>query len=271
MLKTQPRDKDLVRCLTQDHDLPLSVIAPYTVEHDLAAHGRVRRDPPWDQGRHDGLASQRRRAAHELARVSWEAATPLMGSSANVSLAGSKFRLADVEESVKQGSDFVLGYGTSKYINDHGIGGADHRAADVEGPALRGGLFEKQAEIVKKQFKVELTPRPEGGPADPDLTAAHRTTLRRAHPFPLSSRLEISPMSSLRSAFLALGLAAVALAAQAQQQITIRFPVEYSPDVAQGKADVDLIKASRRARRDASRSTSRPTVPPTRATTWCRR
>ena len=49
-------------------------------------------------------------------------------------------------------------------------------------------------------------------------------------------------MSSFRSAFLALGLAAAALAAQAQQQITIRFPVEYSPDVAQGKADVDFIK-----------------------------
>jgi len=49
-------------------------------------------------------------------------------------------------------------------------------------------------------------------------------------------------MSSLRSAFLALGLAAAAFSAQAQQQITIRFPVEYSPDVAQGKADVDFIK-----------------------------
>jgi len=27
-----------------------------------------------------------------------------------------------------------------------------------------GGLFEKQAEIVKKQFKVELEPRPKDGP-----------------------------------------------------------------------------------------------------------
>jgi tRNA A37 threonylcarbamoyladenosine synthetase subunit TsaC/SUA5/YrdC len=86
-----------------------------------------------------------------------------MGSSANVSLAGSKFRLADVEESVRQGSDFVLGYGTSTYINEHGIG-----STIIELPTWKvlrwGGLFEKQAEIVKKQFKVELEPRPKDGP-----------------------------------------------------------------------------------------------------------
>ena len=105
VLKTQPRDKDLVRCLTQDHDLPLSVIAPYTIEHDwlrTVEFGAIRRATK--EGTMDLLLNAG--ALHnELARMSWEAATPLMGSSANVSLAGSKFRLADVEESVKQGSD----------------------------------------------------------------------------------------------------------------------------------------------------------------------
>src|SRR5213083_2713852 len=46
VLKTAPRDKDLVRCLTQYHDLPLSVIAPYTVEHDwlrTVEFGAIRR------------------------------------------------------------------------------------------------------------------------------------------------------------------------------------------------------------------------------------
>jgi hypothetical protein len=46
-------------------------------------------------------------------------------------------------------------------------------------------------------------------------------------------------MYSLRSAF-ALGLPPRRL--RHAQQITIRFPVEYSPDVAQGKADVDFVK-----------------------------
>jgi len=163
VLKTQPRDKDLVRCLTQDHDLPLSVIAPFTIEHDWlrsVEFGALRRATK--EGTMDLLLNAG--ALHnELARMSWESATPLMGSSANVSLAGSKFRLEDVEDSVKQGSDFVLGYGTSKYINDYGIG-----STIIELPTWKvlrwGGLFEKQAEIVKKQFKVELDPRPKEGP-----------------------------------------------------------------------------------------------------------
>jgi len=49
-------------------------------------------------------------------------------------------------------------------------------------------------------------------------------------------------MLSFRSALLALGLGVASLASHAQQQITIRFPVEYSADVAQGKADVDFVK-----------------------------
>lgn len=57
-----------------------------------------------------------------LARMSWESASPLMGSSANVSLTGSKFRLEDVQDSLKNGCDIVLDYGTSPYENKHGIG-----------------------------------------------------------------------------------------------------------------------------------------------------
>lgn len=48
-------------------------------------------------------------------------------------------------------------------------------------------------------------------------------------------------MFNLRAALLAFGLGTAALALHAQQ-VTIRFPVEYSPDVAQGKADVDFVK-----------------------------
>ena len=75
VLKTQPRDKDLVRCLTQDHDLPLSVIAPYTVEHDwlrTVEFGALRRATK--EGTMDLLLNAG--ALHnELARMSWESAT----------------------------------------------------------------------------------------------------------------------------------------------------------------------------------------------------
>lgn len=164
VLKTTQRDKDLVRCIVEDNDLPLSVIAPYDINHDwlrTVEYGGIRRSTK--EGTMDLLMNAG--ALHnELARMSWESATPLMGSSANVSLGGSKFRVEDVEDSVKQGCDFVLGYGTSKHINDLGIG-----STIIELPTWKvlrwGGLFERQAEIVKKQFKVELTPRPKDGPS----------------------------------------------------------------------------------------------------------
>ncbi|MBU1358412.1 MAG: Sua5/YciO/YrdC/YwlC family protein [Gammaproteobacteria bacterium] len=162
VLQTTERDKDLVRCIIQDHDLPLSVIAPYDRDHDwlrTVEYGALRRATK------DGTMDLLLNAGplhNELARLSWESATPLMGSSANVSLAGSKFRLEDVEDSVKQGCDIVLGYGTSRYINDYGIG-----STILELPSWKvlrwGGLFERQAEIIKKQFGVELTPRPKEG------------------------------------------------------------------------------------------------------------
>lgn len=162
VLVTEQRDQDLVKCITQEHDLPLSVIAPFRADHDwlrTVEFGALRRASK--NGTMDLLLNAGS-IHNELARMSWESATPLMGSSANVSLGGSKFRVEDVEASVTNGCDVVIGYGTSKYINDLGIG-----STIIELPTWKvlrwGGLFERQAEIVRKQFGVELDPRPKDG------------------------------------------------------------------------------------------------------------
>lgn len=99
---------------------------------------------------------------NELARLSLESATPLFGSSANKSLSGSKFELDAVEVEIRTGSDLVIGYGTSRWANEHMIG-----STIIELPSWRvlrfGGCFEQQAEIVRKHFAVELPPRPTAG------------------------------------------------------------------------------------------------------------
>ena len=100
---------------------------------------------------------------NELARLGWEAAAPWMGSSANVSLTGSKFSLAEVQDSLKQGCDIVLDYGTSQYANEWAIG-----STIIELPSWKvlrwGGSFEAQAQIVQREFGVELPPRPSAAP-----------------------------------------------------------------------------------------------------------
>lgn len=162
VLDTAPRDRDLVRCITQDHDLPLSVIAPFRADHDwlrTVEFGGLRRSTR--DGTMDLLLNAG--ALHnELARMSWESASPLMGSSANVSLTGSKFRLAEVQDTLKNGCDIVLDYGTSQYANDFAIG-----STIIELPSWRvlrwGGCFEQQAEMVHKYFGVAWPPRPTDG------------------------------------------------------------------------------------------------------------
>ena len=163
VMQTTPRDRDLVRCITLDHDLPLSVIAPFRGDHDwlrTVEHGGLRRST---KGNTMDLLLNAGPLHNALARMSWESAAPLMGSSANVSLTGSKFDLADVQESLKAGCDIVLDYGTSRYANAHAIG-----STIIELPSWRvlrwGGCFEQQAELVLRHFDVALPARPLQGP-----------------------------------------------------------------------------------------------------------
>lgn len=163
VMQTSQRDQDLVRCITIDHDLPLSVIAPFDAGHDwlrTVEYGALRRST---KGNTMDLLMNAGALHNELARMSLESACPLMGSSANLSLTGSKFRLEDVQDSLKEGCDLVLGYGTSRYANVHDIG-----STIIELPGWRvlrwGGCFEAQAALVKKYFGVELPPRPSQGP-----------------------------------------------------------------------------------------------------------
>ncbi|KQP44652.1 Sua5/YciO/YrdC/YwlC family protein [Pseudorhodoferax sp. Leaf274] len=162
VLQTTERDRDLVRCITQDHDLPLSVVAPFRAEHDwlqTTEFGALRRSSK--AGTMD-LLMNAGAIQEELARLSFDACTPLFGSSANVSLSGSKFEMQDVEAEVQAGCELVLGYGRSRYANAWLIG-----STIIELPSWRvlrfGGLYEQQAQLVRKHFGVELPPRPVEG------------------------------------------------------------------------------------------------------------
>ena len=163
VMETTARDQDLVRCITQDNNLPLSVIAPFRADHDwlrTVEFGALRRATK--AGTMD-LLMNAGPLHNELARMSLESAAPLMGSSANLSLTGSKFTLAEVQDSLKQGCDIVLDYGSSPYANEWAIG-----STIIELPSWRvlrwGGCFEQQAQIVQREFGVALPPRPASGP-----------------------------------------------------------------------------------------------------------
>jgi tRNA A37 threonylcarbamoyladenosine synthetase subunit TsaC/SUA5/YrdC len=169
-LKKRPQTKpngvignwDIFTEVFEVSDLPLSIIGPYRADHDwlrTVQFGALRRSTK--AGTMD-LLMNAGPLHNELARLSLETAQPLMGSSANISGSGSKFRFEDVQESLREGCDLALDYGTSRYINEWQMG-----STIIELPTWRvlrwGGLFEQQAVLVKKHFGVELTPRPSSG------------------------------------------------------------------------------------------------------------
>jgi tRNA A37 threonylcarbamoyladenosine synthetase subunit TsaC/SUA5/YrdC len=162
VFQVSERDRDLVRCLTLDHDLPLSIVAPFNPQHDWLRHAEAGALRLATKGTTMDLLMNAGPLHNTLAAMSLEAGKPLMGSSANVSNSGSKFRLEDVQESLKAGCDLVLGYGTSRYVNDFGMG-----STIVELPSWRvlrwGGLFEQQAELVARHFGVHWPARPADG------------------------------------------------------------------------------------------------------------
>lgn len=155
-------DRDIVKCVTLDHDLPLSVVGNYRAEHDFfrtVEFGAIRRStkgPTMDLLMNAGPLHQ------ELARLSFEASTPLMGSSANRSLQGNKFCLHDIEPEVLDHVDISVDYGRCKYANPYLVGSTIIEMGTRR--VLRFGcLYEEIQHIINKQFGIALPNRPTEG------------------------------------------------------------------------------------------------------------
>jgi len=110
----------MVETLVREVKLPFSVVAPFRADHPIFA----KVDPFVMQsstkaGTLDMLINAGQ--AHDaIARQSWARGFPVFGSSANTSLAGSKYRYAEIEEEVRAAADFHLDYGRSLYANPEG-------------------------------------------------------------------------------------------------------------------------------------------------------
>jgi len=80
---------------------------------------------------------------------------PVFGSSANLSLLGSKYRLADIDAVVREAADIAFDYGLSQYANHQGRSSTiiDFRDFSV----IRVGvLYQRLAGAFKDRFDVTL-------------------------------------------------------------------------------------------------------------------
>lgn len=116
----EARQLEIVRAVIFDNDLPFSTVAPFRADHPM-----FRDVDPFvlKNSTKVGTIDMLLNAGvfhNEMTRQSMERLTPIFGSSANTSLAGSKYRLEDIEEPVRAAGDMLIDGGQSKYANDEG-------------------------------------------------------------------------------------------------------------------------------------------------------
>ena len=145
----------MVREMVEAVGLPFSVVAPFREDHPLLA----RVDPfVMQSSSKAGTLDMLLNAGQmhdEIARQAWARGMSVFGSSANLSLSGSKYRLQDIDAVVREAADIAFDYGLSQYANRQGRSSTiiDFRDFSV----IRVGVrFEVLRQAFRDRFDVTL-------------------------------------------------------------------------------------------------------------------
>lgn len=163
ILVMAPTHVDMVSAIVEDYGLPVSPVAPFRADHPF-----LRAADPFclERSTKAGTLDMLLNAGplhNRLAALAWARQQPIMGSSANRSLSGSKFRLADIEAEVRAAAAIEIDYGLSRYANAAGVSSTILSFPKVE--VLRFGVcYEQIRDLLSRHFRVELPPRPAGLP-----------------------------------------------------------------------------------------------------------
>jgi tRNA A37 threonylcarbamoyladenosine synthetase subunit TsaC/SUA5/YrdC len=152
-----PRGWDVIEAITGDHGLPLGAVGPCRINHPLL---RVLDDQAIEASTKDGSLVMLLNAGPfhaEICRLSLAEMHPIFGSSANVSLQGTKFRVEDIEPEILAIADIVINHGLRKYHYCR----QSSTLLNVETfeVARHGANFEIIADICQRRFGVTLTER----------------------------------------------------------------------------------------------------------------
>lgn len=155
------RGREIVQAITVDYDLPLGLIAPCDTQHPLLAA----LDPDtFSRSTRDNTLLMLLNAGRfhaEITRLSWERKTLLFGSSANLSLQGTKFRVEDMESEVLAIADVVVDYGLTKYHLWQASSTLLH--CETLEVVRFGSCYENIADVLQRHFRITLPARPAPG------------------------------------------------------------------------------------------------------------
>ncbi len=156
--KVSTRGQEIYEAICKDYDLPLGLIAPCNLDHPL--FDTLDRDTYERSTKGDTLLMLMNsgRFHTEITRLSFEKGHLLFGSSANLTLTGTRFRVEDMQPEITGIADIVIDYGLMKY---HSYA-ASSTLLDVENCTIHryGVCYENIADILRRHFKVDLPPKP---------------------------------------------------------------------------------------------------------------
>lgn len=150
----------IVRAITEDYDLPLGAVAPARLDHPtLAGLDRDVLDQTTDQGTVAMLLNAGK-MLDALARIGFADGRLIIGSSANVSLQGVKFRVADIEPDIIAAADIVIDHGLMRW-NRYAKSSTMIDVAEMR-VVRHGSCFDLIDDLLRRHFDIALAPEPKG-------------------------------------------------------------------------------------------------------------
>lgn len=151
--------REIVSAITELHDLPMGTAAKARRDHPALA---ALRQDVYEQTTHRDTIAMLLNAGpvmDTLARIAFADNRLVIGSSANVSLRGVKFRAGDIEPEIVQTADIVLDYGLMRW-NRYGRSSTMIDVGDMT--VIRyGSCFDLIDDLLRRHFGIDLPPEPE--------------------------------------------------------------------------------------------------------------
>jgi tRNA A37 threonylcarbamoyladenosine synthetase subunit TsaC/SUA5/YrdC len=150
----EPR-RAMVRAIVEEERLPFSVVAPFRADHPLFAAVDPFVMKNSSKGGTLDMLLNAGQFHDAIAEGSIARGTAVFGSSANLSLTGSKYRYQDIEPPIRAAAAVSFDYGQSKYAHQDGLSSTIIDFTDFSVVRV-GHCFERLARAFATRFGVTL-------------------------------------------------------------------------------------------------------------------
>lgn len=155
-----PERHEMVRVWNQEFDMPIGVVAPYRQEHELLVRA-VRKETMEKHTKAGtlGMFVGGNPLLKEIVTLVLAKGRVVLGSSANLTGTGQKFRVEDVQGEVRDAADIIIDYGLQR-AHVYGVGTTNIDFENLK--VIRfGSCYEMFRDYMKRFWDVDL---PEGPP-----------------------------------------------------------------------------------------------------------